>query len=179
MAPKTKITKEEIVKKAFELTRAQGFEGVTARLLAKELNCSTQPIFYVFRNMEDLKREVFLLTRRFFEENMLQVSGDEETPFFLKVGLKYIELAEKEKHLFRLLSMSGSADGLNSFKELAKNMPIAINPDVFVKTWIFTHGIATILSTNQTNIPKEEVKQMLLEACTSFSQSSISQTDFN
>lgn len=37
MPPKIKIPKEAIAQKAFELTRAYGFEKVTARLLAGEL----------------------------------------------------------------------------------------------------------------------------------------------
>lgn len=52
--------------------------------------------------------------------------------------------------------------------DLAKHVPIPIEPEVFVKTWIFTHGIATIVSTNTTNIAPEEIRQLLTEACASF-----------
>ncbi len=167
MPPKTKIQKESIIEKAFELTRLHGFEKVTARALANELNCSTQPIFHSFRNMEDLKKEVYLKTRSFFETNMLQPPSDPETPYFLSMGLTYVELAQKEKHLFRLLCMSDSVQ-LNSLYDLAQQLPLPIEPDLFVKTWIFTHGIATIVSTNTTDISSEEIKKLLVEASTSF-----------
>ena len=51
MPPKVKIPREAIIEKAFELTKAYGFEKVTARFLASELKCSTQPVFHAFSNM--------------------------------------------------------------------------------------------------------------------------------
>lgn len=168
MPPKVKISREAIVEKAFELTKAYGFEKVTARLLASELECSTQPVFYAFRNMEELKEEVYKKTQKFFAETMLQQPSDPEIPYFLSMGLKYVELAQNEKNLFHLLCMSDSGTKLKSLYDLAKHVPIPIEPEVFVKTWIFTHGIATIVSTNTTNIAPEEIKQFLIEACASF-----------
>lgn len=168
MPPKIKIRKETIIEKAFELTRLYGFEKVTARLLASELNCSTQPIFHTFRNMEELKGEVYKKTQKFFEETMLQPPSDLKIPYFLSMGLTYVELAQKEKYLFHLLCMSDSGAKLESLYDLAKHTPVPIEPDVFVKTWIFTHGIATIVSTNTTNITSEEIKQLLTQACASF-----------
>lgn len=168
MPPKIKIHKDTIIEKAFELTKLYGFEKVTARLLANELKCSTQPVFHAFRNMEELKEEVYKKTQRFFEEIMLQPPADAETPYFLSMGLKYVELAQKEKNLFHLLCMSDNGKRLDSLYDLAKHIPLRIEPDVFVKTWIFAHGIATIVSANTTNIAPEEIRQILIEACTSF-----------
>lgn len=168
MPPKIKIPKEAIAQKAFELTRAYGFEKVTARLLASELHCSTQPIFHAFRNMEELKEEVYKKTQKFFEEVMLQPPADTEVPYFLSMGIKYVELAQKEKNLFHLLCMSDSGTRLDSLYDLAKHIPVAMEPEVFVKTWIFAHGIAAIVSTNTTNIAPEEIKKLLIEACAGF-----------
>ena len=168
MPPQVKVPKEAIVDKAFELTREYGFEKVTARMLAGELKCSTQPVFHVFKNMDELKGEVYKKTQEYFEHYMLRKPADRSTPYFLSMGLKYIELAQKEKNLFRLLSMSDSGTRLKSFYDLANNIPVPIEPEVFVKTWIFTHGIATLVSTNTTKIPQKEIKKMLTEASTSF-----------
>ncbi len=168
MPPKVRIPKEAIIEKAFELTKVYGFEKVTARLLASELKCSTQPVFHAFRNMEELKKEVYKKTQKLFEETMLQQPSDAEPPYFLSMGLKYVELAQNEKNLFHLLCMSDSGTRLENLYDLAKRAPIPIEPEVFVKTWIFTHGIATIVSTNTTNIAPEEIRQLLTEACASF-----------
>lgn len=168
MPPKVKIPREAIIEKAFELTKVYGFEKVTARLLASELKCSTQPVFHAFRNMEELKEEVCKKTQKLFEETMLQQPSDTETPYFLNLGLKYVEMAQNEKNLFHLLCMSDSGTRLESLYDLAKHIPVPIELQVFVKIWIFTHGIATIVSTNTTNIAPEEIRQLLTEAYASF-----------
>ena len=51
MPPKVKITKEDIIKTSLELIKKYGVESVNARAIAKELNCSTQPIFSNFSSM--------------------------------------------------------------------------------------------------------------------------------
>lgn len=65
MPPKAKLSKEEIIETAFEMTRENGFEHVTARELAHRLGCSTQPIFHVFQNMEEVKKK-FMRGQEFF-----------------------------------------------------------------------------------------------------------------
>lgn len=58
MPPKVKITKDAILKSAFNLTRKYGLDYVTAKSIAKDLHCSTQPIYWVFENMENLRKEI-------------------------------------------------------------------------------------------------------------------------
>lgn len=82
MPPKVRILREAIIEKAFELTKVYGFEKVTARLLASELKCSTQPVFHAFHNMKELKEEVYKKTQKLFEETMLQQPSDTEPPIF-------------------------------------------------------------------------------------------------
>ena len=168
MPPQVKVPKEAIVNTAFELTRVHGFEKVTARMLAGELHCSTQPVFHVFKNMDELKTEVYKKAQSYFEKKKKKKPPDKDTPYFLTMGLRYIDLARKEKNLFRLLSTSDSGTRLKSFYDLADNIPVPVDPEVFVKTWIFTHGIATIISNNETRISQKEIKKMLTEACDSF-----------
>ena len=58
MAPKVKITKEEIVRAAVEIVRKHGAQEINARTVAAELNCSTQPVFSNFATMEALRLAV-------------------------------------------------------------------------------------------------------------------------
>ena len=44
MPPKTKIHKELIVSTAYEMTKMNGIDSVTAKAIAKQLNCSIQPV---------------------------------------------------------------------------------------------------------------------------------------
>lgn len=53
-----KIKKEYIIKASFKILKEQEIEKVTARDIAKKLNSSVQPMFYQFKNIEDLKKEL-------------------------------------------------------------------------------------------------------------------------
>jgi len=165
MPPKAKLSKEEIIETAFEMTRENGFEHVTARELAHRLGCSTQPIFHVFQNMEEVKKEVYERTRDFITKEMMENPHGE--PLFLYMGLRYVELAGQEKNLFRLLCMSDSFR-MNSIYELAGAVPEQADARLFVKVWVFTHGIASVAATNTTSLPREEIRELLTEVYKEF-----------
>lgn len=57
MPPKTRITKELIIENHLKLLNPR-IENLNARYLAKQLNCSTMPIFKVFNDMNELKFEL-------------------------------------------------------------------------------------------------------------------------
>lgn len=50
-----KISKETIIDAAVDVLREGGAAAINARSVAKELGCSTQPIYLSFQNMDDLK----------------------------------------------------------------------------------------------------------------------------
>ena len=70
----TKITKEMILNTAFEIAREKGFEKISNRELAKKMNCSIRPIYYQFKNVEELNKELYKKIERYFYEFM-QNSG--------------------------------------------------------------------------------------------------------
>ena len=59
MSTKIKVQKEDLIKGAVKIIRNKGIEELSARNLAKIVGCSTQPIFRLFENMEDLKSNVY------------------------------------------------------------------------------------------------------------------------
>ena len=59
MPPKAKISKEMIVNAALEIARLTGAENINARTVSQKLNCSTQPIMYHFKTIEDLKKATY------------------------------------------------------------------------------------------------------------------------
>ena len=68
MARKESITKDVILSAAFAILEEEGISQVTARKLAARANCSTQPIFRIYRNMEELTQELFTRAVVFFKE---------------------------------------------------------------------------------------------------------------
>ena len=59
MPPNTRITKEQIVNAAIRLLREKGIEAVTARKVAEESGCSSQPVFSHFPSIQKLREEAF------------------------------------------------------------------------------------------------------------------------
>ena len=59
MARKETITLQMISDTAFAMTREEGFSNVTARRVAAKAGCSTQPIFRVYKNMDELWQGTF------------------------------------------------------------------------------------------------------------------------
>ena len=62
----TKITKDMILDTAFLITKESGFDAVSNREIAKRLNCSIRPIYYQFKNTEELKQELYNKIERYF-----------------------------------------------------------------------------------------------------------------
>ena len=105
MARKESVTIRDILENAFEMTREEGFASVTARKVAVRVGCSTQPIFRVYKNMEELWGEVYKKAVLFFQDyyDLFPQMG---TVPFSNLGMAYIAFAKEEKNLFRLLFLS-------------------------------------------------------------------------
>ena len=58
MPARKKIEKENIIDTCLKITRREGIDALNARKVAKALGCSTQPLFYYYENMDEIKNEV-------------------------------------------------------------------------------------------------------------------------
>lgn len=180
MAPKQKITKENILKAAFEITRKEGFENVNARSLAKEMGCSTQPIFSRYNNMTELKKEIHSYVGSYFNEYAFEMMKDENA--FRQLGLAFINFAKNESNLFKLLFMSEmmglkdfedmyiDEDNVEVAKGLATKLGISLKEAkrLYVKVWIFNHGIASMIATKSIILQDGESEKMMDEAYEAF-----------
>ena len=160
MPPRTRITKEMVLDAAFAITRESGVESVNARTIAKRLNCSTQPVMYIFKRIEDLKRALYDKADRYHSDYLMQMDNPEE--LMLEIGLNYIRFAIYEPNLFRFLFQSGYArehDLLEMVESEALAPIIAVmqgamemtleqTKKVFVSIAVFAHGYASIIANN-------------------------------
>ena len=105
MPPKQSITKEMIIDAAFVLVRKKGISALSARNIAKSLNCSTQPIYSCFKTMSDLEKEIIQKATGFVQDKYL-VSKTKQDNNFRSIGLGYIAMAKKEKHLFQQVTLT-------------------------------------------------------------------------
>lgn len=181
MPPKQKITKEMILKAAFQITREKGFEAVHARSLAAVIGCSTQPIFSQYASMTDLKQEFHGYLGKYFDEYALGRAAKAED-FSREIGRSYVAFAREESNLFQVLFMS-ECFGLNGFSDMfgdegnleaargvSKKLRISLEAakNLYMKTWIFLHGIASLIATKSIKLSDEEIEKMHREASEAF-----------
>ncbi len=183
MARKEQITKRVILDGAFQLLREQGSQMVTARKLAAHIGCSTQPIFRVYQNMEELNAELFAGAKDYYENYCLNYKKESEVPF-VDLGLCYIQFAKEELNLFKLLFLSAH-DEENTMYDLinGKEQGFVIKelrriPDlnmenagtIFMKIFIFIHGMACMATSGEFDLTRKEVVPMLTEVVETFRQ---------
>lgn len=176
MPPQVKISKEQILNTAFEMTRENGFESVTARKLAERLNCSTQPIFRVYENMDALKNDLFEMGVDLFSQYIIKKKSTKD-PAYLTMGLAYIEMAEKERNLFKLIASveEYQANDIKEFLirgeklEYLNSLPDAqeLTSDkkqkLFMSVWFMTHGIATLTVGKRAVLSNKEIRGLITE----------------
>ncbi len=174
MSKSVTITKDMILKTAFDIAREKGLDGISNRELAKKLNCSIRPIYYQFQNVDELYNELYIKIEKYFYKFLMDNMND-DMPKYKQVGINYIKFAKKEKELFKILFMSEIDLGLNDFitkdmedfNELSKLIKISTNlndediESFHIKMWIFSHGLATLVASSTINISDEQLKQLL------------------
>ena len=169
MPPKTRITKEMVLDAAFGIVRESGVENVNARTLAKRLDCSTQPVMYIFKRIEDLKRALYDKADWYHSDYLMRVDDPEDR--MLGIGLNYIRFAIYEPNLFRFLFQSGYAREHNLLKMVeseelapilsamqdAMQMRMEEVKKAFVSIAVFAHGYASIIANNALEYDEEQV----------------------
>ncbi len=101
MPAKQVITREQILECASEIVIEKGFQHITARNIAIRLKCSTQPLYWYFRNIDELSKCVYLSINKKYIGEMLFIL--EQDDFFLKMTKWLIDITKKSQHLFGVL----------------------------------------------------------------------------
>ncbi len=180
MARKESITVEQILGTAFEMTRNEGAQVITARKVAAAAGCSTQPIFRVYQNMAELEEAVYYRAVDFFREYYRNFVRVGEVPFS-NLGMAYIAFARKEKNLFRLLFIDDKSNRISMYEllngeegnvvyeiNLARNQGCQDPGGLFMKMWIFIHGAACMTLSGDYDLTDDETRQLLEKAYQSF-----------
>jgi AcrR family transcriptional regulator len=176
MPPKVQITEEAILLASVEIVRERGMEAINAREIAKRLHCSTQPIFWKFQTMDDLKKALYEKVEELYNNHMFQ--GMEQGNPFLGAGLAYINFAKSEKNLFKFIFMSDSIQVKSIFEMIEgednreiivmiskmTNLNEEYAKQLFINIWLVTHGIASMMATNSCHFTDTEIDQILSDS---------------
>jgi len=166
MPPKKQISKEQIINKSYELVRKNGSESLTARILAKELNCSTQPIYMSFCDMNELKNTLAEKSMVFLLQYIENYSDKNYSPLLSKM-LGYVQFANEEKYLYQLI-FSSQIMNLNKTETL-----VACNDELELNMLIYAHGIIMMKSFGTLTIEWEQIRKMIINAYEQFQSKSV------
>lgn len=193
MPPKAKISKEMILNTVLDITRESGFETVNARSIANKLQCSTRPIFTCYENMEELKKEFLTFAYEYYKQYMIHYQTSAHTPFCLLLPLSYLEFADREPHLFKLLFVNDMdlmmTDAEDFYRESDNernaerfSASMGLEPEngkvIFLDLFLYTHGIAVLTVTKKTALNRETAEKMLRNVLSAFIKQEKSDWEF-
>ena len=169
MPPTVRFTRDAVLHAACQLMRREGIEALNARAIAKELGGSTQPIFRLFTNMEDLRRELILYVARQFQAHAEADMAQSDSPY-IQLCTTYLLYGRDEPALFKLLFMRGRvSEGQYSdqtnfdlvFNIIKKETPLDDETALrfFERTWLFIHGLAVCIATKY--IPCQDERYLI------------------
>jgi len=173
MARKETITIQTILDTAFAMTREEGFANVTARKLACKAGCSTQPIFRVYKNMEELWDAVYDKAVSFFDDYYSLYPKIGRFPFS-NLAMCYLSFAREEKYLFELLFatqgihtksiyeiLNGKTGKVVHEISLARMSGCDDPEELFMKMWIWVHGAACMTLTGNYQWSDKETMELI------------------
>ncbi len=173
MPPKVKITQKMVADASFEVIREKGHENLNARAVSEYLGCSTQPVLYTFRTVDEIREAAYELADRYHTEYIMPKETDENP--MLALGLNYVRFGYEEKNLFRFLFQTNkfggkdigtlmSDPGLSGIIEImAGGLKVDTERarEMFLTFFCVTHGLASLLANNSMEYDEEQIVKML------------------
>lgn len=174
MPPKAKITKDMIVETGLKIVREEGSDSLNVRKVAAALECSTQPVMYHFKTVNELKAAVYSLADELHTGYILTPDPAADDPM-LSIGLRYILFAFEEKELFRFLFQTDKFQNVG-FEQLMQSEALSamLEPlctgagltesqarEVFGTLFISVHGAASLIANNSVSYDREYFERML------------------
>ena len=173
MPKSTMITQEAIIETAFEMVRKEGFSVLSARSIAKQIGCSTQPIYCCYKNMGDLKAELCKRALPYLQSIILSYSKTGDV--LLDLGLGYVWMAYTEPALFKAFYMDNimNVKLTDIFPESQQVVEIMKDSEEYhhlsdeevksgiARAWMLAHGIASLVAVGMLVYDEEKILEIL------------------
>ena len=183
MARKPQITKEMILKAALKMLIRDGYDAINIKTLSKEIGCSTQPLVWHFKNMDDLRNALAEYAHTYANE-IMRPTVEDGILAFKQVGIAYIKIALYDPHLFQFVFLNGSGCyPMGTKTMLAEDddhaeliQMIAIQYELseqcaaqyLQNTICYTHGLATFIATGMMQMSEQEILIWMEQASKQF-----------
>lgn len=168
-----RVSRDQIIDAAVDVLRDGGFSAVNARSVAKKIGCSTQPIYFSFKSMDELKaalteRAIQMHTQR-VRDSLRRHEGNDSR--YSSYGMGFVKFAAEEKQLFRWLYLEGQQLGPYQGDILMQEI-IGVIVDEFGYTEdvarrfhqdmiYFTYGLAILANTDHLHLTEPELREAL------------------
>lgn len=168
-----RVSRDQIIDAAVDVLRDGGFSAVNARSVAKKIGCSTQPIYFSFKSMDELKaalteRAIQMHTQR-VRDSLRRHEGNDSR--YSSYGMGFVKFAAEEKQLFRWLYLEGQQLGPYQSDILMQEI-IGVIVDEFGYTEdvarrfhqdmiYFTYGLAILANTDHLHLTEPELREAL------------------
>lgn len=173
MPPKVKVTKEMVLDASFEIIRANGHENLNVRTIAEYLKCSTQPVLYNFKTVDEIRETVYEIADAYHTSYIMPKETDEDP--LLTMGLNYVRFGHEEKNLFRFLFQTNKFGGMDihtlmsnpDLSDIIEVMARGFECDVdetseiFLTFFVIAHGLASLLANNAMEYDEAQSTKML------------------
>jgi AcrR family transcriptional regulator len=143
-----------VIEAGYDILAAQGLQGISARAVARQLGCSTAPVYSHFTSMDELVRAVLLRAK----DHLHRYSTEPYTEgIFLNIGVGIAKFARDHAPLFRALFLESDAyrDIVEQFRsdmlqqmrkdERLRDLSLAQCDTLLTHMSIFTHGLAAMI----------------------------------
>ena len=166
-----KVSKDDIIDAAIDVLRDDGFSAINARSVAKKLGCSTQPIYFSFKNMEELKsaltERAIGLHAQHVRDSLKAHAGNDSR--YSSYGMGFVKFAAEEKQLFRWLYLEGRQLGSYQNDVLLPEV-IAVILDEFGYSEeiarrfhqdmiYFSYGLAILANTDHLHLTEAQLRE--------------------
>lgn len=173
MPPKVKITKKMVEEASFEVIRASGHENLNARTIAEYLKCSTQPVLYSFKTVDEIREAAYKLADD-YHTSFIMPKEDDKNPM-LALGMNYVRFGYEEKNLFRFLFQTNKFGGMDidtlmGNPELSAILDVmargldcdtGVAREMFLTFFCVAHGLASLLANNSMEYDAAESEKIL------------------
>ena len=169
------LSKDRIVKVAVKMVNEDGWDSINARSLATKLGVSTKPLYRIYTNMDEVKKDIYDEIAKQYDEFL--TSRIDSKKALLTLCIAYVEFALEYKNLFVSLFLSNNLKwkSIENVLDEKWNQSTIVNlvnkhglsfddaKNLFMNMWLYANGLATLIATNDITMDEQEVLVRLVK----------------
>lgn len=169
------LSKNRVVKVAVKMVNEDGWDSINARSLATRLGVSTKPLYRIYSNMDEIKKDIYDEIAKQYDEFL--TSRIDSKKALLTICIAYVEFALKYKNLFISLFLSNNLKwkSIENVLDEKWNQSTIVNlvnkhglsfeeaKNLFMNMWLYANGLATLIATNDIIMDEQEVLVRLVK----------------